>query len=251
MSVIPAGFGSAAGDYTIDGSLRFRSSADASLARTFSTPTDGKTWTYSVWVKRAKAPTTLGHGGAHLLCTAGSGAQGFFGFGWNSADDVSFGFSGYNRRYSTGVLRDRSAWYHIVLKVDTTQATESDRAILYVNGVVFPWTTNTAITQNSTTQINQAVAHSIGDQTGQPYESYDGYLTEINFIDGQALDPTEFGEFDVDTGSGNQNVTQAHTALTDSIYPPQKRLRLMDLIQLFTKALVQFRPLITWGLLLI
>jgi hypothetical protein len=196
MSLLPVGFGASGDDYTIDDSLRFRQSADASLARTFSTPTDGKKWTYSVWVKRAKAPTVLGNGIAHLLCTAGSGAQGFFGFGWNNADDMAFGFSGYNRRYTTGLFRDPSAWYHILLKVDTTQATEANRALLYVNGALFPWTTQTAITQNSTTQINQAVAHSIGDQTGQPYQSFDGYMTEINLIDGQALDPTDFGEYD-------------------------------------------------------
>lgn len=196
MSLLPVGFGASGDDYEITDSLRFRESADANLARTFSTPTDGKVWTYSVWVKRSKNPVTAGHGMAHLLCTAGSGAQANFGFGWNNIDDIVFTFAGYARRYTTGLFRDPSAWYHILLKVDTTQATEANRALLYVNGALFPWNTNTSISQNSTTQINQAVAHSIGDQTGQPYKSFDGYMTEANFIDGQALDPTDFGEYD-------------------------------------------------------
>ena len=113
----------------------------------------------------------------------------------------SFIFGGYGRRYTTGVFRDPSAWYHILLKVDTTQATEANRALLYVNGALFPWNTQSSISQNSTTQINQAGAHNIGRQTGQPYQSFDGYLTEVNFVDGQALDPTYFGETDEDTGA--------------------------------------------------
>ncbi len=71
---------------------------------------------------------------------------------------------------------------------------------MYVNGVQQTWTTITSIGLNDTTQINQAVAHDIFKQAGQSWEAMDGYLTEINFIDGQALDPTDFGEFDATTG---------------------------------------------------
>ena len=220
MSLLPVGFGSAADDdYEITDSLRLRQSADASLAKTFSTPTNGKIWTYSVWVKRSKA-SSLGHGLGHLICTAGGGAQGFFGFGWNNVDDIAFGFGGYNRRYTTGLFRDPASWYHIVLKVDTTQATEANRAILYVNGALFPWNTNTSISQNSTTQINQAVAHSIGDQTGQSYQSFDGYLTEANFIDGQALAPTDFGEYDANGTWKAKEYTGTYG--TNGFYLPMK-----------------------------
>ncbi len=186
-----------AGGYDIGHSLRFRSSASAYLSRTFGTPTDGKKWTYSVWMKKAKE-ATLGHGSGHLITTAGSGAQGFLGFGWNAGVDITFGYSGYARRYTNAVFRDPSAWYHILVAVDTTQATEANRALLYVNGVSVPWVTNTAIGLNDTTQINQAVATNIGRQTGQPYESFDGYLAEVNFIDGQALDPSYFGQTNSD-----------------------------------------------------
>jgi hypothetical protein len=190
----------AGGDYTISRSVRLRASASAYLNRTFGTPTDGKKWTYSFWMKKAKDVATLGHGSGHLLTTAGSGAQGFLGFGWNTGGDIVFGYGGYARRYTSGIYRDPSAWYHIVVAVDTTQATEANRALLYINGASVAWVTNTSITQNDTTQINQAVATNIGRQTGQPYESFDGYFTEMNFIDGQQLTASSFGETDAITG---------------------------------------------------
>ena len=52
MSVLPVGIGNAGGEYTLDNSLRLRSSASAYLSRTFTTPTDNKKWTWSSWVKR-------------------------------------------------------------------------------------------------------------------------------------------------------------------------------------------------------
>lgn len=187
--------------YEIDQSLRFNSVDTAYLNRTFSTPTDGTKWTYSIWIKRAKTPATYAHATGHLLTTAGSGAQGFLGFGWNATDDFTFGYGGYGRRYSSGLFRDPSAWYHIVVAVDTTQGSEENRALLYVNGSSFAWTTNTSIGLNDTTQINQAVSTNIGRQTGQPYESFDGNMAEINFIDGSALTPSSFGETDTTTGA--------------------------------------------------
>ena len=198
MSVLPVGF-SGSGDYTIERSLRFRSSASASLQRTFTTPTNGTKWTYSLWMKKSGIAGT-GFNLPYLLCTVGTGAQGFIGFGGNQADDLYFGYGGNARRISPALLRDPAAWYHLVFSIDTTQATESNRAKVYVNGVQFTWTTSTAIGLNDTTQINQAVAHNIGRQPSQPYDSFNGYLTEVNFIDGEALDASSFGEFDAVTG---------------------------------------------------
>jgi len=187
------------GGYTIERSVRLRSSASASLSRTFTTPTSGTKWTYSLWMKKSGIAGT-GFNLPYLIATVGTGAQGFIGFGGTQADDLYFGYGGAGRRISPALFRDPSAWYHLVFSIDTTQATETNRAKLYVNGVQFSWTTSTAIGLNDTTQINQAVAHNIGRQPSQPYDTFNGYLTEVNFIDGQALTPSDFGEYNADTG---------------------------------------------------
>jgi hypothetical protein len=199
MSIIQGNAHTSTGGYQIERSLRFNTPDAAYLNRTFSTPTAGTKWTYSLWMKKCGIAGT-GTNLPYLLCTAGSGAQGFIGFGWNQADDIIFGYGGFGRRVTPSVFRDYSAWYHLVFSIDTTQGTEANRAKLYVNGVQQTWTTITSITQNDTTQINQAVSHLIGRQTGQPYDSLNAYLTEINFIDGQALTPSDFGETDANTG---------------------------------------------------
>jgi hypothetical protein len=101
---------------------------------------------------------------------------------------------------TTQVFRDPSAWYHIVVDIDTTQATASNRVKIFVNGVQV---TSLAVASypslNFDTSFNYNVAHYIG--TYIVTSSYfDGYLTEVNFIDGQALTPSSFGETDAVTG---------------------------------------------------
>jgi hypothetical protein len=101
---------------------------------------------------------------------------------------------------TTQVLRDPSAWYHIVVSIDTTQATSSNRAKLYINGSqVTSFSTETYPSQNADLNINDSVSHSIGAYI-TPSVFFNGYLTEINFIDGQALTPSSFGETDAITG---------------------------------------------------
>jgi hypothetical protein len=102
---------------------------------------------------------------------------------------------------STPVYRDPSAWYHIVYKVDTTQATAADRVRVYVNGVeITAWATNTPPPQNTDTAVNNNVAHNIGRNTRNSNDYLDGYFAEVNLIDGQALTPASFGYTDTVTG---------------------------------------------------
>jgi hypothetical protein len=97
---------------------------------------------------------------------------------------------------TTQVFRDPSAWYHIVLNVDTTQATSSDRMKLYVNGQqITAFSSSTYPSLNEDLPINAAAAHDIGKAN-----YFNGYMTEINFIDGQALTPSSFGETNAQTG---------------------------------------------------
>jgi hypothetical protein len=100
-------------------------------------------------------------------------------------------------------FRDPSAWYHIVVQVDTTQATPSNRVKIYINGVEVVFFTVTYPTQDLLTYANTTNLHTIGAlvrDAGPPQDFHNGYLADIHFIDGQALDPTSFGEFDEDTG---------------------------------------------------
>ena len=180
--------------YTIENSLRLRSSASAYLNRTFASAGNRKTWTWSAWVKRG----ALG------------GNQALFEGGWATTPWLFFGFISDNFYFSTtagvsaagelktnAVYRDPSAWYHIVIKVDTTQATASNRVGIYVNGVLQTIQVANYPSQNTDLQVNNSVAHQLG---GYSTLNFDGYITEVNFIDGQQLDPSSFGEYNEDTG---------------------------------------------------
>jgi hypothetical protein len=102
---------------------------------------------------------------------------------------------------TTQVLRDPSAWYHIMCVLDTTQATSSNRNKIYINGsLVTALTTATYPTQNLDGKFNTAVQHSIGTEGSNLRLFLDAYQTETYFIDGQALTPSDFGETDSATG---------------------------------------------------
>jgi len=186
-SLIPA----TGGDYLIDQSLRFDDDSSAYLSKTFASAGNRKTWTWSGWVKR------------------GSDAGGFIFFAYSAGNDTDYGgveisgdghfkFNCYNQYavQSIGLLRDPSAWYHLMCVMDTTQATEANRIKLYINGVLAPKTIGASHpSQNANMSINAASAHSISSRN--PFRSgayFDGYLGEVNFIDGQALTPSSFGE---------------------------------------------------------
>lgn len=181
------------GGYEIQRSLRFNSADSAYLNRTPASASNRKTWTYSTWVKRVSSGTTQ-----HLLRT---NATPITLLRFEAGDQLYFYSVGVSAELrTTAVYRDFSAWYHVVWVVDTTQATASDRLKLYVNGVqVTSFSTATYPSQNTDLGINTASAHAIGATT-TPDEFSNQYLTEINFIDGQALTPSSFGAFDAQTG---------------------------------------------------
>ena len=205
-------------DYLLAKSLRFRSSASAYLTRTFPVAGNQTTWTWSGWVKRG----TLGQTYRNLFgITNGSNDSGYLGicFGANGIAD-NLGFQGWTTVYraTTAVYRDPAAWYHIVLAVDTTQATAANRILMYVNGdQITSFSSNTNPTQNATLIINSAVAHQISrDIANGGY--YDGEITEVNFVDGQALLPASFGA----TGANSQWLPKAYTGTygTNGFYLP-------------------------------
>jgi hypothetical protein len=182
--------------YNLTKSLRFRSSASAYLNRTPASASNRQTWTWSAWIKRG----VFQYEGM-FSCYTGSGSVD------NSYLEISFNadklqVSGYSTVYrqTTQVFRDPSAWYHIVVALDTTQATGSNRLKIYVNGTqVTAFATSNDPTQNANLGINQAALHNICNNA---YFSnyYDGYMAEVNFIDGQQLTPSSFGSTNPATG---------------------------------------------------
>jgi hypothetical protein len=193
ITMLSAAAGAAPKGYEIQRSLRFNSADSAYLSRTFASAGNRRTWTWSGWVKRVSSGTTQ-----HLIRT---NTTPITLLRFEAGDSLYFYSVGVSAEIRTTALyRDFSAWYHVVLAVDTTQATSSNRIKLYVNGVqVTAFSTETYPSQNTELGINTASAHAIGATT-TPDEFANQYLADVHFIDGSALTPSSFGENDTDTG---------------------------------------------------
>ena len=187
--------------YEIDQSIRFNDDDSAFLARTPSA-SNRKTWTFSCWVKRAN----LFNGSVpQILLSAGDGGSNDFIMQFGQSDDTlrisDYEGSTQSNLITTQLFRDVGAWYHFVLAYDTTQGTAANRIKLYVNGSqVTEFGTETYPSQDNDLVINSAIAHNIGRGAYSSNGYFDGYLAEINFIDGTALTPSSFGETDSSTG---------------------------------------------------
>ena len=196
MIILPS---NSSGEYEVANSLRFNDGSSDNLTRTPSSETNTTTWTFSCWTKR----TTNGE--YQTLISGNSSTSNNLGFFFNNTDELQFwneisGTDNINIR-TTAKYRDPSAWYHVVLALDTTQSTQSDRFKLYVNGTEQNLSISVNVSSNQVTWINDNVIHHIGGPWGQTGASYfDGYMAEVVLIDGQQLTPTSFGEFDEDTG---------------------------------------------------
>jgi hypothetical protein len=189
----------ASGDegYNLTRSLRTRASASANLSRTFgAAPTVRTQQTLSVWFKRGALSTEqvlmagydgVSAGGTRLVLLSGN--------------TVEFHFAASTSLITTQVFRDPSAWYHLVLSIDTTQATASNRVKLYVNGSqITAFGTANYPSQNALSQFTLNNGNNKIASQDNNANYFDGYLTEVNFIDGQALTPSSFGETDLITG---------------------------------------------------
>lgn len=181
-----SGGGSAppASDYTIQRSLRFDSSSSAYLSKTFSSAGNRQSWTWSGWVKQSKFSS-----GRQALFSGGTTA--------NDSDWLEFGYENGNfYSVSNSILitspndfRDYSAWQHIVVTYNGSNLT------FYSNGTQFHSGTRTG-----NLGINSAALHTIGKSSLATSREFDGYIADIHFIDAQALQPSNFGEYDTTTG---------------------------------------------------
>jgi hypothetical protein len=172
----------------VGNSLRFRASASGYLSRSITaTPTAQNTWTYSAWVKRGQLGIS-----ANILSSNGTQVQTLF----TSGDNFQFYVNNaLNVFVTTQVFRDPAAWYHIVLAVNSSES-GTNKVQLYVNGTQVTSFSTDNRSSFSTSAVNQTgTINTIGNY-GQGLNNYfDGYLADINFIDGQQLTPNSFGTF--------------------------------------------------------
>ena len=169
-------------------SLRFENGDSAYLNETAGTPTDSQKWTSSLWVKRGSLGSEMG------LVRSSAKAE-YIRF--ESDDTLRYRLyqSGAQRisMITSAVFRDITAWYHIVCAVDLSNTTDNDKVIIYVNGTRQALGTNTTTTTDTYDSVMLTSGNDIW--IGRNSSSYfDGYMAEINFIDGLQLAPTSFGE---------------------------------------------------------
>jgi len=190
------------------------------LSKTLSgSATDNNKWTWSAWVKRSK----LGTGQVLFYADDGSANYATF-IRFRDTDQLDFSnqFAGSNDSVllTNRRFRDTNAWYHIVAVLDTSNSTAADRQILYVNGVrETSFATETTATVNKGSTINDGYEHRIGrgnSSFGTDY--FDGSMTHINFVDGQAYDPTTFGETDSTSGIWKPKTSPSVTYGTNGFF---------------------------------
>ena len=197
------------------------------MASTYLTKTPSasnrKTFTISCWVKRSSLTVQ------QAIFTTGNGNSGplnFFGFG--SSDNFNYweyqdGYTEISDIKTNRVFRDTNAWYHLVLAVDTTQATASDRTKIYVNGELQTSLGTTGSNQYPTSQnqdmaFNQADQHAIGRYEYNNTAYFDGLISHFHFIDGTAYAASDFGSTDSTTGEWKINTAPSVTYGTNGFF---------------------------------
>ena len=186
------------GGYEIDNSLRFNDNDSPRLEFTPASAGDRKTYTLSVWFKLTVFTTA--HEKVIFGADDGTGGNNnfdYFSVGSNFTIKM-YGYTGSENQSitSTQFLRDPSAWYHFVAAVDTTQGTASNRVKFYLNGSqITDFSTANYPSLNYQGKINNNNVHKISSYPDRTDKNFDGYMAETHFIDGQALTPSDFGEF--------------------------------------------------------
>jgi hypothetical protein len=184
--------------------------ASTYLTKTLSTPTNNKIFTLSMWVKRTAI------GATHDLFTSGADNDNEFLVRLDNDDTLLVkqdqGASEEMSRRTNAKFKDVNCWYHLVIAIDTTQSTASDRQKIYINGVQetsFSSTVN--FSQNADVEANKAASHTIGKRNFSSAGYFDGCISHIHFIDGTAYDASAFGLTDSTTGEWKINTSPSVT----------------------------------------
>jgi len=200
---------SAAGEdtYEIERSLRFNGGYFSK-----SPSGDSDKFTISVWLKRARL-------GSHTMLVSAAGGNHPGGadihqFGIDSSDRLfAYAFINSNsQRYNVKCnhrIRDTASWYHIVYIYDSGNSTSSNRIKLFINGELQTDLNSSSYpSSGENNYINNGYPMVIGHESRRFRYPYYGYMAEFYFLDGQALDPTNFAETKAST---NQYVPIEYT----------------------------------------
>jgi|GEM_PF-1434149 len=205
--------------YDIEYSLQFNSANSRYLSKVFSSPGTTTKWTFSAWVKRDSA------GGLQTILSAERNSSNYTGIWFYGANNFAFeaaGTGGTAVKVSSATFSSTSAWYHIVVAVDTSQATANNRNRLYVNGEeITSFSTNTNLALNSQTHVtddldgsNNVITHYIGRWASGDY--FNGLMADVILVSGQQLTPSSFG-YD-DNGTWRPKAFIAATSSTNSMF---------------------------------
>ncbi len=193
--------GGAAGgfyDYQIEQSCRFSYEESTHMSRTPSSTGDRRTFTFSTWLKRSRDDNDAFFG---VYVNSSTEAAMKFGEGTHSGRLQIYNYTGsFTVNVQTSArYRDPTSWYHIVMRVDTTQGSSNNRVRFYVNGTLNDNSTNNSNTQPSqshTTFFNTSGnTNYVGWYGNSATNRFDGYMAETILVDGQSYDASYFGEF--------------------------------------------------------
>ena len=189
--------GSVSTSYDVDNSLKFEPDNSEYLKwtniSTYATSARKKTFSFSVWFKISELGvqrtiwSTAANG--YLLLQADGELK------WQQSYASSVKVLQTNR-----VLRDTSAWYNVIVAVDTTQSTEANRQRIYINGVEeTSFSTSTYPSQNDEADNVYESFHSLGAYNASSI-FWSGYMCDVAFISDAQITPSDVGEFDSSSG---------------------------------------------------
>ena len=191
--------------------------ASTYLTRTAGSTGNRKTWTFSAWIKRSRISNA---DATQMLFGTHTDASNRLDIGFHNANNfvVKEKLSGTTNidMTTSELLRDPSAWYHLVVAVDTTQATASNRVKIYINGVqITSFGDETYPSQNYDTLANvSGRTYTVGQEGGNNYY-FDGSMSHVHFVDGTAYAASTFGSTDSTTGEWNINTSPSITMGTN------------------------------------
>jgi hypothetical protein len=184
-------------------------------------PTNNLKWTWSAWVKKTKNGIIQ-----PLFYADNGGSANFTKIQFHDTDSVLaqnyVGSSTYGYKITTPVYRDTNAWYHLVMRYDSANATENQRFIIWVNGVdsgTLAMDSNTFPDQNRASIINAGNEHRIGrgnNNVGSNY--FDGIMSHVHFCDGYAYSASDFGSTDTTTGQWKINTSPSVSYGTNGFF---------------------------------
>ena len=195
FDTIRAGASAASTDYEIERSVRFNSGDSAHFSRTLSSEGNKRLWTWSGWLKIGKQPSNQ-----RFIFSQRTSSSNQCNIQYSENGRFRFeSGGGKGNAFTQGQFRDPSAWYHLVVTLDSDNSTANDRIIIYVNGERQGLDISPTIATGDH-GINNNNAQVLGREADTNSLEYDGYMAEVHFIDGARKAPSDFAETDSITG---------------------------------------------------